>query len=287
MEKEKISRIRLGVLLLICTVSLLGTISLGIVKGTFFNQSFLFEQMGKTDYSQLVTKEISQNFREDNLEESEFVEVIATSIPQSFVEQSIEGFIQHTYKGSNHKVSETTDVAEVIDNAVQSYIKEHQLTLDKTEENKIETMKENLVNQFPRTAGSYYLFYFIHNMIKISEKSNYLFLSMLSVFIACQLTIILLARKNNGSFIQYTSLQLGIVGGGLLAVAGALYLSQLSEHLEFRSQAVQILMAGYIQTVLSYFFLSGGIIVGLGAILGCTVLCSIRRKSEFKEGFRK
>lgn len=183
MEKEKISRIKLGVLLLICTISLLGTISLGIVKGTFFNQSFLFEQMEKTEYSQLVTKEISRNFREDNLEESEFVEVIATSIPQSFVEQSIEVFIQHTYKGSSHKVSEMTDIAEVINNAVQSYIKEHQLTLDETEENKIEAMKEHLANQFQRTVGSYYLFYFIHNMIKISEKSDFLFLSMLSAFL--------------------------------------------------------------------------------------------------------
>lgn len=40
MEEEKTSRIRLGVLLLICTVSLLGTISLGIVKGTFLISLF-------------------------------------------------------------------------------------------------------------------------------------------------------------------------------------------------------------------------------------------------------
>ena len=61
MEEEKTSRIRLGVLLLICTVSLLGTISLGIVKETFFNQSFLLEQTKKTEYSKLVANEISQN----------------------------------------------------------------------------------------------------------------------------------------------------------------------------------------------------------------------------------
>ena len=157
MEEEKTSRIRLGVLLLICTVSLLGTISLVIVKETFLISLFA-RTNEKTEYSQLVANEISQNFREDNLEESEYVEVIATSIPQTFIEQSIKVFIHDTYTGSKRKISETTEVTEKIDSVLQSYIQEHQLTLDETEKNKIETMKVTLVNQFQRTAGSYYLF---------------------------------------------------------------------------------------------------------------------------------
>lgn len=278
MEEEKTSRIRLGVLLLICTVSLLGTISLGIVKGTFFNQSFLLEQTKKTEYSQLVANEISQNFREDNLEESEYVEVIATSIPQAFIELSIKVFIHDTYTGSKRKISETTEVTEKIDSVLQSYIQEHQLTLDETEKNKIETMKVTLVNQFQRTAGSYYLFYFIHNMIETMEKGDFLFLIMLSIFLVCQFIIILLSRKNIGRFIRYTSLQLGVVGGVLLIVAGALYLSRLSQNLEFRSPAVQVLMASYIQTVLSYFVISGGIVVSLGVILGLYSFVRYKKK---------
>lgn len=280
MEEEKTSRIRLGVLLLICTVSLLGTISLGIVKGTFFNQSFLLEQTKKTEYSQLVVNEISQNFREDNLEESEYVEVIATSIPQAFIELSIKVFIHDTYTGSKRKISETTEVTEKIDSVLQSYIQEHQLTLDETEKNKIETMKVTLVNQFQRTAGSYYLFYFIHNMIETMEKGDFLFLIMLSIFLVCQFIIILLSRKNIGRFIRYTSLQLGVVGGVLLIVAGALYLSRLSQNLEFRSPAVQVLMASYIQTVLSYFVISGGIVVSLGVILGLYSFVRYKKKER-------
>lgn len=75
-----------------------------------------------------------------------------------------------------------------------------------------------------------------------------------------------------------------IVGGGLLAVACALYLSQLSENLEFRSQAVQILMARYIQTILSYFFLSGGIIASLGVILGIYSVVQYKKKGRIQRG---
>ena len=163
---------------------------------------------------------------------------------------------------------------------LQSYIQEHQLTLDETEKNKIETMKVTLVNQFQRTAGSYYLFYFIHNMIETMEKGDFLFLIMLSIFLVCQFIIILLSRKNIGRFIRYTSLQLGVVGGVLLIVAGALYLSRLSQNLEFRSPAVQVLMASYIQTVLSYFVISGGIVVSLGVILGLYSFVRYKKKER-------
>ena len=141
-------------------------------------------------------------------------------------------------------------------------------------------MKVTLVNQFQRTAGSYYLFYFIHNMIETMEKGDFLFLIMLSIFLVCQFIIILLSRKNIGRFIRYTSLQLGVVGGVLLIVAGALYLSRLSQNLEFRSPAVQVLMASYIQTVLSYFVISGGIVASLGVILGLYSFVRYKKKER-------
>ncbi len=278
MEKEKTSYVRLGVLVMICAISLLVTMSLGVVKATFLDQNFLLEQMKATDYSQLATKEISQNFREDNLEESELAEIIATSIPRSFVEQSIHAFIQYTYKGNKHKVSETNDATALIDRAVDSYIKERQLTLDEKELGKIETMKVTLVSQFQKTAGSYYLFYFIGNILEKKEGLNIFFFSALIVFLVCQFFLMILSRKNVSCFIRCTSLQLVLVGGVILAVAGALYLSQLTKNLEFRSQAVQIMMSSYIQTILSYYVILGGIIAILGVILG--LYSFVRYKKE-------
>ena len=71
-----------------------------------------------------------------------------------------------------------------------------------------------------------------------------------------------------------------MVGGVLLIVAGALYLSRLSQNLEFRSPAVQVLMASYIQTVLSYFVISGGIVVSLGVILGLYSFVRYKKKER-------
>ena len=166
-EKEKKDfKLRKLIAMLMCIIALFMIIASVIVKQTFYDQNFLLNQIEKTKYSELVVKETSKNFSEENKVESEFAEVIATSISPTFISKSLKTFVQHTYNENDEdEQSDFEDVEQEITRAIDGYAKKHQLTIGKEEENKIESMKFEFIYQLQKNIGDQYFVIFIENIL--------------------------------------------------------------------------------------------------------------------------
>lgn len=267
-KEKKGEQIRKLMVTFACSVTLFVIISVGIIQVTFFDQAYLLGQIEKTKYSELVLAEAAQNFRKENTEESEFSEVVATALSPSFVEEALRPFIQHTYEETNYELRDSNEVSEKIAQAVATIATKKQLTIDKEEKNKIETMIFIYMYHFQSALGDRYFTIFIENIVsarKIVVPLFYICLGLLAFWLVYLYRLI---NKTPFSFLRYGMFILGTTGSMFCVLAGLLYIQDVLHNIAFHSQATLQLMTHYVQDLLMYPAIIGGILLFCAVLFG-------------------
>lgn len=281
-EKEKKDfKLRKLIAMLMCIIALFMIIASVIVKQTFYDQNFLLNQIEKTKYSELVVKETSKNFSEENKVESEFAEVIATSISPTFISKSLKTFVQHTYNENDEdEQSDFEDVEQEITRAIDGYAKKHQLTIGKEEENKIESMKFEFIYQLQKNIGDQYFVIFIENILSAKAIILPTLYIGIILFVVFSFYLIFLIRKPSYLLLRYSAIVLGVSGSMCLLLAGLLYMRDFFKNIAFRSQAILHLMTSYTESILLYFMFVGTILVIIAGGIGLISEVIRRKRNE-------
>ncbi|MEY8445683.1 hypothetical protein AALA44_05745 [Enterococcus ratti] len=269
MEKEKkASKVKNVLVITACSVMLFVAISAAVVKGTFLRENFLLNQIEKTRYSELVIKEASKNFREENREKNKFTEVIATAISPKLMKQILQAYIRHTYNKREYPIDKSKEINKEITEAIDKYAQKHQLTISNEEQKEIETMKFNFLHQLQDATGNRYLDIFIGNIQSAKKRVRFAFYIGTFLFALLLFYLFLLVRKLGYLLLRYGAFILGISGSMFLLLAGLLNMRNFLEKIAFPSQAISKLMQSYVQEFLTHLVLVGVILLISAGVFG-------------------